>query len=292
MLHRRKTTAYLFLFLSFSHIQILQLILSHLFSIIEGVEGWGDEMGPGFPEGLLSLLLSPANCQSLTSAAGCRLAPAPHGGAWLDARLGVPYGLLFSPLSSALTVLQCREDCSSLLLVIKPLTPLLKPDVCWLCCLLSDMRAEALRAPRWHDRIPSLHVLSASPCVRHPFCTNCPSRSLSLSLPLSLFLLAHRAHTPHAHRSSQIYCKRTTCCSLCVLMMLVRSEATIQGDKDRAENVAGLSASSETQTPLPPFVVLRCCMYTYGCMHLINYVLLINYHSISYEISNCHNTHS
>lgn len=43
--------------------------------------------GPSLPAVL------PCNCQSLTSAASCRLARVPHGGTWLGAQLGVQHRL-------------------------------------------------------------------------------------------------------------------------------------------------------------------------------------------------------
>lgn len=81
-------------------------------SIIMAGKGWDKDGCRIFQKGLaLSPCRSRCNCQSLTSAVGCRLVWEPHGGAWLGARCCVARWLsLLSPLYSD-PLLQCREGC-------------------------------------------------------------------------------------------------------------------------------------------------------------------------------------
>lgn len=146
------------------------------------------------------------NCQSLTSAAGCRLAWAPHGGAWLGAQLGVPHRLS-SPRSPQPQCCNAEKTASAKNPPENCLSLPLKNIQTYNGCVPFIRHVDAaLQACQGEDQIPSLAVLSATVCVWHPFWTHTHRLSLSRSLCLSDHC-AHHTHTARTHGTSQISCK-------------------------------------------------------------------------------------
>ncbi len=203
MLQCRKSTAYLF---SFSHTDSSAYSLS--FSIIEGVGGWGKRWVQVSQKAfspccsLLQLSIFNLGCRlpiGLSTTRRCLIG--------CSARCATQ--ALFSPLSSD-TLLQCREDCSSLLLKNswKPSASLpsnTKPTYTGHVPTIRHLRCSSTGLTgRGSDSLPR-SALSQCICEWHPFWTH----SLSLSLSLSLWPLC-APHTARTHGTSQIGC-RTTC---------------------------------------------------------------------------------